>query len=112
MSKKTCGTCVYFDRLKFHRLISADGGYQKCGSCKLLCESLAITNSSLWVSGHLYVQESFGCNMHQIKKDYEDWVEQAEIAIESKSPELDRSVLIKVYEAMVSGKLKPPQGDL
>lgn len=58
-----------------------------------------LSDSSLLYSHNLYTKSD---------KVREDWVDRAEIATKSKSPELDRYVLYRVYDAIVNGNLDNP----
>lgn len=63
----SCANCTHFKRLKYHKDLCPDESDQKGGTCKLLKEVLSMTNSELWSSDGLHVQESFGCKLHQLK---------------------------------------------
>ena len=60
-----CETCAHFYRDTFHATVG--GGEQQGGQCFLLAEILGITNSNLWATKSIHVQETFGCVLHRDK---------------------------------------------
>jgi hypothetical protein len=65
--KKQCKTCLYFERLYWHKCLSPKGERepQKGGYCEVLTKALAMSNSKLSFGDPLYVFESFGCLLHR-----------------------------------------------
>ena len=64
-SDSKCGTCAHFYRDTFHATVG--GGEQQGGQCFLLAEILGITNSNLWATKSIHVQDTFGCVLHREK---------------------------------------------
>ena len=64
-----CGNCVYFERMKWHKTIQENEGYQHGGNCVMLARALELTNSFLWDKKCLYVMETFGCVLFKEKQN-------------------------------------------
>lgn len=65
--KKTCKTCEYFERNKWHKSIDSEEPYQLGGHCEVLDRVLCITNGFLW-NERIHIQENFGCVFYKNKK--------------------------------------------
>lgn len=63
-----CGTCQFFQRGRWHKVIDPDESEQKGGYCEILFKALLMTNShkmNILSDGKLYVQDTFGCSLHR-----------------------------------------------
>lgn len=57
-----CGSCKHFKRLKWHKDIVKEGGWQLGGLCKIIQLALEGDNSCIPPDNKgLYVLQSFGC---------------------------------------------------
>ncbi len=65
---KTCKTCEYFERNRWHKSIDPEESYQLGGYCEVLNKVFRITNAFMW-NERIHIQESFGCVFYKNKEN-------------------------------------------